>query len=69
VSRWLHALFIGIDANFRLKRKNVSSDSADPDLGRGFAYFVEESRYKDYLVNHQGEVEPVSLPSRLSCVR
>lgn len=49
VSRWLYALIVGIDANFRLKRKNVSSDSKDPGLCPGWAYFVEEKAYKAHL--------------------
>ncbi|KAF9461409.1 hypothetical protein BDZ94DRAFT_1221539 [Collybia nuda] len=68
VYSWHHALFIGIDANFRLKRKNVSSDRVDPDLGKGFAYFVEESEYKEYLTRHQDEVEPKSTCSRHDAV-
>jgi hypothetical protein len=57
---WLYALFLGIDANFRLKRKNVSSDKADPDLNQGCAYFVEEKEYKEYLEVHKADPVPVS---------
>ncbi|KAF9487213.1 hypothetical protein BDN71DRAFT_1405048, partial [Pleurotus eryngii] len=46
---WLYTLFIGIDANFQLKRKDVSSDCADPRLRRGWSYFVKEGKYQDYL--------------------
>ncbi|KAF8121256.1 hypothetical protein EV363DRAFT_1406388 [Boletus edulis] len=46
---WRHALFVTIDANFRLKRKKVSSDTVDPSLSQGWAYFVEEASYKKYL--------------------
>ncbi|KAF8136194.1 hypothetical protein EV363DRAFT_1293923 [Boletus edulis] len=49
--QWLYGLFVAIDANFRLKRKVVSSDVADPGLSCGWAYFVEETAYKSYLVN------------------
>lgn len=66
-SRWHHALFIGIDANFCLKHKNVSSDKVDPNLGKVFAYFVEENAYKEYLADHQDEVEPVRSSSGSSC--
>ncbi|KAF9492173.1 hypothetical protein BDN71DRAFT_1433390 [Pleurotus eryngii] len=45
----LYTLFVGIDANFRLKRKDVSSDCANPGLRRGWSYFVEEGKYQDYL--------------------
>lgn len=57
---WLYALFLGIDANFRLKRKDVSSDKADPDLNQGCAYFVEEKEYKEYLGVHSNDPVPVS---------
>jgi hypothetical protein len=51
---------LAIDANFRLKRKNVSSDKADPDLNQGCAYFVEEKEYKEYLEVHKIDSVPVS---------
>ncbi|KAG2138229.1 hypothetical protein BD769DRAFT_1626642 [Suillus cothurnatus] len=46
---WIYALFLAIDANFRLKRKIVSSNTTDPSLSRGWAYFVEEGAYKELL--------------------
>lgn len=46
---WIYRLFLGIDANFRLKRKKVSSDAADPGLNEGFAFFVEEKAYKEHI--------------------
>ncbi|KAF9231579.1 hypothetical protein BU15DRAFT_90871 [Melanogaster broomeanus] len=49
---WLYALFIAIDANFRLKRRLSSKDSVDPSLSRGWSYFVEELSYKLYLSEH-----------------
>ena len=49
LSRWLYALFLAIDANFRLKRRMVSKDSVDPGLSRGWAYFVDETEYKSYI--------------------
>jgi len=50
--RWLYRLFLAIDANFRLKRKSVSSDKKDPGLSRGWAYFVEEMGYKEHLAKY-----------------
>ncbi|KAG1797496.1 uncharacterized protein HD556DRAFT_1441055 [Suillus plorans] len=47
--RWIYALFVAIDANFHLKCKVVSSDTTDPSLSHGLAYFVEESAYKKLL--------------------
>ena len=58
-NRYLHALFLALDANFRLKRKNVSSNEADPGLSKGWAYIVEETKYKAHLELHKAEVEPV----------
>ncbi|KAF7968772.1 hypothetical protein HWV62_29344 [Athelia sp. TMB] len=57
---WLYALFVAIDANFRLKRKDVSSDAVDPSLNRGRAYFVEELRYKTHLAGYGDQVETTS---------
>jgi hypothetical protein len=64
--RWLYALFLAINANFRLKRKKVSSDKADPDLNQGCAYFVKEREYKQYLANYKDETEPVCPTSVLN---
>ncbi|KIL55458.1 hypothetical protein M378DRAFT_90872, partial [Amanita muscaria Koide BX008] len=47
--RWLHALFVGIDANFRLKRLNVSNSMQDPSLNHGYAYLVDENKFNAYL--------------------
>ncbi|KZS99651.1 uncharacterized protein LAESUDRAFT_765307 [Laetiporus sulphureus 93-53] len=46
---WLYRLFIGINANFQLKRKKVLSDELDPGLNNGCAFFVEEKAYKDHI--------------------
>jgi hypothetical protein len=58
--RWLYALFIAIDANFRLKRRAVSKDSVDPSLSQGWAYFVEETAYKSYLEANSSKAQEVS---------
>ena len=58
-NRYLYAIFLALDANFRLKRKNVSSNEADPGLSKGWAYIVEETKYKAHLELHKNEVEPV----------
>ena len=51
-TRWLYSLFVGLDANFKLKRKNVSSEKADPSLSHVWSYFVEEKNYKSFLSMH-----------------
>ncbi|KAF8958691.1 hypothetical protein BDZ97DRAFT_1923452 [Flammula alnicola] len=47
--QWLDLLFLSIDANFRLKRLNVSNDQCDPGLNHGYAYVVENTKFKKYL--------------------
>ncbi|KAG2051604.1 hypothetical protein BDR06DRAFT_1060927 [Suillus hirtellus] len=59
--RWLYALFITIDVNFHLKCKAVSSDEVDPGLNTGWAYFVEETKYKEYLSVQAGEKQEHSI--------
>ena len=58
---WLYSLFLGLDANFRLKRKDVSSDKRDNSLSVGWSYFVPNEAYKAHLVKHINEIEPVCI--------
>ncbi|KAG2114064.1 hypothetical protein BD769DRAFT_1630016 [Suillus cothurnatus] len=51
--QWLYALFVGIDANFCLKQKCVSSDAVDAGINKGWSYFIEEKAYKAYLEDHK----------------
>ena len=66
--RYLHALNIGLDANFRLKRKAVSSNVADPGLSQGFSYFVSDQPFREYLEPRANEKEPKSSCSRHDAV-
>lgn len=58
--RWLYRLFLGIDANFRLKRKDVSKECFDPSLSQGWSYFVEETNFKKHLADHINQPVEVS---------
>jgi hypothetical protein len=58
-SRFLYALFVGIDANFRLKRKKVSTEERDPSLNEGWAFFVEEGPYKEHLAKHWDQKQSI----------
>lgn len=53
---WLHRLFLAIDANFRLKRLNVSNRERDPSLNAGNAYFVEETRFREFIAAYDKRV-------------
>ncbi|KAJ7092911.1 hypothetical protein B0H15DRAFT_777021 [Mycena belliarum] len=50
--RFLYALFLAIDANFRMKRKQVSSEEADPGLNHGAAFYSEVRAYMDHVGKH-----------------
>ncbi|KAF7360930.1 CxC2 domain-containing protein [Mycena sanguinolenta] len=52
VKRFLYALFLAIDANFRMKRKQVSSEEADPGLNNGAAFFSEVNAYMEHVREH-----------------
>ncbi|KAG6836139.1 hypothetical protein H0H93_011016 [Arthromyces matolae] len=58
--KYLYALFLALDANFKLKRKAVSSEERDPSLGQGWAFFVEETNYKTFLKEFWHEKQPKS---------
>ncbi|KAJ7739347.1 hypothetical protein B0H16DRAFT_1465303 [Mycena metata] len=50
--KFLYALFLALDANFRLKRKDVSSEEADPGLGDGWSFFCEVATYMAHLTDN-----------------
>ncbi|KAJ7265087.1 hypothetical protein C8J57DRAFT_1622132 [Mycena rebaudengoi] len=53
--KFLYALFLAIDANFRLKRKDVSSEEKDPGLSPGWAFFCEVGKYMQHVEKHWKE--------------
>ncbi|EAU83273.2 hypothetical protein CC1G_12790 [Coprinopsis cinerea okayama7 len=55
--RYVHSLFLALDANFRLKRKDVSSDENDPGLNHRYAYVVDERQFKTFLSQHGSLIE------------
>lgn len=58
--RYLFALFLGNDANFRMVRKKVSSEEADPTLSAGWSYFCEMTKYREHLAKYGDQKEVVS---------
>jgi hypothetical protein len=65
--RFLYALFLAIDANFRMKRKQVSSEEADPGLNKGAAFFSEVQAYMDHVGQHWELEQEVSRFSSGYC--
>ncbi|KAF6748329.1 hypothetical protein DFP72DRAFT_992237 [Ephemerocybe angulata] len=53
---FLYWLFVALDANFRLKRKNVSSDLLDPGMIQGFCYILEDSPFREYLLKYTEKI-------------
>ncbi|KAF9470561.1 hypothetical protein BDN70DRAFT_902008 [Pholiota conissans] len=53
--RFLYALVVCMDANFRLKNQLVSNYSADPGLGIGWAYMVVREPYEAYVLSKADE--------------
>ncbi|KAJ7823221.1 hypothetical protein B0H14DRAFT_3470200 [Mycena olivaceomarginata] len=45
-------LVLAIDANFRLMRKDVSSEEKDPGLVRGWGFFGDVTKYMAHLEKH-----------------
>jgi hypothetical protein len=52
---YLYTLFLAVDANFKLKRKNRGIE--DLELAPGWASFVEEGRYQDHLKKYVDQPE------------
>ncbi|KAF7288145.1 hypothetical protein HMN09_01423700 [Mycena chlorophos] len=50
--QFLFALFLAIDANFRLRRKDISSEAKDPGLGDGMSFFCDVLRYMEHVQKH-----------------
>ncbi|KAF8122736.1 hypothetical protein K438DRAFT_1603507 [Mycena galopus ATCC 62051] len=53
--RFLYALLLAMDANFRLKNRLRANEHQDPLLGSGLGYFVEEKAYKAHVKNYVAE--------------
>ncbi len=49
-------MHLAMDANFRLKQKERGV-ADDPELGPGWAYFVEDKSYKAELEKHTEVIE------------
>lgn len=58
--RFLYAMLICMDANFRLKNHLVSNFSTDPGAWNGMAYMVSRSPYEVYVLS-QADAEDVSV--------
>ena len=60
MSRFLYALLICMDANFRLKNHLVSNFLTDPGLWNGMAYMTPRIPYEEYVLS-QADADDVSI--------
>ncbi|KAJ7800539.1 hypothetical protein B0H14DRAFT_3092594 [Mycena olivaceomarginata] len=65
--QYLYTIFLAIDTCFRLKRKKVSSWSADPSIQDGWAYFVRHLEYSKF-VKLLGEQKEMSTCTGLAAL-
>ncbi|KAJ7033998.1 hypothetical protein C8F04DRAFT_1210759 [Mycena alexandri] len=57
---FLHALFLAMDANFRLKRKDVSTEKKDPGLCKGWGFYCDVEAYMTHVKKHWNQKQDVS---------
>ncbi|KAK7007802.1 hypothetical protein R3P38DRAFT_3324954 [Favolaschia claudopus] len=50
--QFIYAIYLALDANFRLKRKDVSTEEKDPGLGDGWAFVCGVKEYMDHVKEH-----------------
>ncbi|THU89749.1 hypothetical protein K435DRAFT_624523, partial [Dendrothele bispora CBS 962.96] len=55
--KFIYMMFMAIDACFRLKRKRISSWNHDPSLQDGWAYFVENKPFLEWIESTKGQKE------------
>jgi len=68
ISRFLCALYLALDANFRLKRKMISNDARDPSLSNGSIFFAPDSEYKPFISKFDKKIEQEVWEAFLSVV-
>ncbi|KAF9555177.1 hypothetical protein CPC08DRAFT_737454 [Agrocybe pediades] len=47
--KFLYVEYSGLDANFHVKRRTISSEGKDPSLSNRWSYFVQETPFKQFL--------------------
>jgi hypothetical protein len=52
-------VFLAIDANFRLIRKDVSTEERDPGLGKGYAFYEDVDVYMSHVRRNWNQKQDV----------
>ena len=68
MGRFLYWLILSLDACFRVKRYDVSSVLKDPIMDDGWAYFVADGPYKEFLKQFKEQTEVRSTLSNCDVV-
>lgn len=50
-------MILAIDANFRLKRRAVSSNLRDPALSSGWGFFVGDAAYREHILKYADQAD------------
>ena len=61
-NRYIYTMILAIDANFRLKRRAVSSNERDPALGSGWGYFVSDEPYREHVLKYANQEDVSRRP-------
>ena len=64
--RFLYAMLVCMDANFRLKNNLVSNFSQDPGLGNGSAYMVARPQYEEYILSQADSEDVRTVSNKLT---
>ncbi|KAA1479478.1 hypothetical protein DENSPDRAFT_855406 [Dentipellis sp. KUC8613] len=64
--KFLYALLLAIDTNFKLKMKN--HNYVDLEFAPGWSYFVPERPYQDHLATHKDEEEMKNCDSTFAAI-
>ena len=54
---WLYTLIVAMDANFRLRSRLRGTINKEPTLGLGWAYFVDNKPYSDFIKDYVDQEE------------
>jgi hypothetical protein len=57
IDSWIYMLIVAMDANFRLKSRLRGSFNREPILGLGWAYFVDNGPYSEFIKNYVDQDE------------
>lgn len=63
--RWLYTLYLSVDANFKLRSKDRGAQ--DVYMGPGWAYVVEEKKYKEHIKQFANTKEVCTSPAVDDC--